>query len=444
MALPSNLSLLLLILFSFHSQLLQVHAFTTRSDQDFSFMKSVRNAIDMASEEKYDYIVIGGGTAGCPLAATLSEKHSVLVLERGGTPGTYPNVLNVAGFFANLMQSVVFRPNLAVWQSVVKEALLEAGVGPDNGLSVILNTDIFFEMTEPSAVGVIYTDSNGKSHKALIRKRGEIILSAGAIGSPQLLLLSGVGSDTYLSSQNISVIHSQPNVGKFMADNPRNNINLVIPFPFEASSAQVVGITSDYYIEAFSLSLSFFPIPLPFSLYPSSVSTELSLASIVEKIAGPLSHGSLQLASPNDVKVAPHVGFNYFADPVDLSRCVSGVRKIGDLLNTNSMDPFKYKAFNGERGFMFLGPALPSNNSDDSAMEDYCRSTVTTFWHYHGGCLVGKVVDGDFRVMGVNSLRVVDGSTFILSPGTNPQATLMMLGRYMGLKMLRERRQPIS
>ncbi|EXB94930.1 (R)-mandelonitrile lyase 1 [Morus notabilis] len=170
-------------------------------NSDFSYLKSVRNATDMASEEKYDYIVIGGGTAGCPLAATLSEKHSVLVLERGGTPGTYPNVLNVAGFFANLMQeddgqtpaqrftskdgvpnvrgrvlggssminagvysraddeflsnsgvewdmdsvekayqwveeSVVFRPNLAVWQSAVKEALLEAGVGPDNGLSV--------------------------------------------------------------------------------------------------------------------------------------------------------------------------------------------------------------------------------------------------------------------------------------------------------------------
>ncbi|GMN23535.1 hypothetical protein TIFTF001_049093 [Ficus carica] len=43
--------------------------------------------------------------------------------------------------------------------------------------------------------------------------------------------------------------------------------------------------------------------------------------------------------------------------------------------------------------------------------------------------------------MGINSLRVIDGSTFTISPGTNPQATLMMLGRYMGLKMLRERRE---
>ena len=155
----------------------------------------------------------------------------------------------------------------------------------------------------------------------------------------------------------------------------------------------------------------------------------MSIATIVEKTTGPLSHGSLRLSSPNEAKAAPLVRFNYFSDPADLSRCVKGMRKMGDMMNTNSMDRFKYTGFNGERGFMFLGPALPSNWSDDSSVEDYCRSTVTTFWHYHGGCLVGKVVDGDFRVMGINSLRVVDGSTFTISPGTNPQATLMMLGR---------------
>lgn len=54
---------------------------------------------------------------------------------------------------------------------------------------------------------------------------------------------------------------------------------------------------------------------------------------------------------------------------------------------------------------------------------------MNTIWHYHGGCLVGKVVDRNFRVLGIESLRVVDGSVFTISPGTNPQATLLMLGR---------------
>jgi choline dehydrogenase-like flavoprotein len=52
-----------------------------------------------------------------------------------------------------------------------------------------------------------------------------------------------------------------------------------------------------------------------------------------------------------------------------------------------------------------------------------------TIWHYHGGCHVGAVVDDNYRVFGVQGLRVIDSSTFRYSPGTNPQATVMMLGR---------------
>ena len=157
--------------------------------------------MDFPTKEEYDYIVIGGGTAGCPLAATLSENYSVLVLERGNVPQAHPSVLNVSGLSAIGMPSndsdspnqeftsedgvvnqrgrvlggssringgfysradeefflksgvewdrasvesayewveeaLVSRSTLAVWQSVVKEALLEAGVGPDNGFTL--------------------------------------------------------------------------------------------------------------------------------------------------------------------------------------------------------------------------------------------------------------------------------------------------------------------
>ncbi|PON79350.1 Long-chain-alcohol oxidase [Trema orientale] len=512
-------------------------------------MKSVYNAADLPLEEEYDYIVIGGGTAGCPLAATLSEKSSVLVLERGNAPKAHPNVLRASGFLANLMEkdsgdspaqrftsedgvdnvrgrvlggtsminagffsraeeeyfmksgvdwdfdavekayewveeTVVSRPSLSVWQSVMKEALLEAGTAPDNGVTLkhvigtkvsgstfdgkgrrhgaveLLNRGnltnlrvaihatverIIFSLktSNPSAIGVLYTDSKGIFHRAFVRDKGEVILSAGALGSPQLLLLSGIGPPSYLSSRFIPIVQPQPNVGKYMADNPRNNINLIIPFPLNASTARVVGITSDYYIETVSYGLQFSPTSLPFSFYSNPLSpANLSLASIAEKIVGPLSRGSLWLDSPTDVKATPRVRFNYFANPTDLSRCVRGMRKVGELLKTKSLDRFKYQDLNGVRDFMYLGPPLPTNQMNDSSMEAFCRSSVTTFWHYHGGCLVGKVVDGDFKVIGINSLRVVDASTFFMSPGTNPQATLMMLGRYVGLKILRERLEP--
>jgi mandelonitrile lyase len=546
MASPSVSFLTLLIFLTCfdHAKLL-----VSGADYDFSYMKSVYNATDMPLEEEYDYIVVGGGTAGCPLAATLSEKYSVLVLERGNVPKAHPNTLVASGFLTNLIEadddgdtpaqrftsegvenvrgrvlggtsminaaffseadndfmvksgvkwdndevekayewvreSIVSFSNMSTWQFAVKEALLEAGVGPDNGVTTkhkigtkqsgstfdnmgrrhgaveLLNKGDLQNMkiaihayvnkvifstksssSNPSAIGVIYTDSKGKSHKALIRNKGEVILSAGALGSPQLLLLSGIGPKSYLSSQHIPIIHSQSNVGQFMADNPRNNINLIIPFPLEGSAVQVVGITNDYFIETVSYSLPFAPTTLPFSFYTNPLTQpQFSLATIAAKIVGPLSTGSLTLASTKDVKITPHVRFNYFSNPIDLARCVTAMRKLGEMLETKSLDRFKYKDLNGAREFMFLGPTLPSNyQSNNSGMEDYCRSSVTTIWHYHGGCQVGKVVDGDFKVIGTNSLRVVDGSTFVISPGTNPQATLMMIGRYLGLKMLKER-----
>ncbi|CDY23213.1 BnaA04g05460D [Brassica napus] len=53
-------------------------------------MRFVTNATDLASEDYYDYIIVGGGTAGCPLAATLSQSFRVLLLERGGFPFDSP------------------------------------------------------------------------------------------------------------------------------------------------------------------------------------------------------------------------------------------------------------------------------------------------------------------------------------------------------------------
>ncbi|CAN6695970.1 unnamed protein product [Malus baccata var. baccata] len=523
-----------------------VPSFANPSDDlDFSYLKFVRNATDLPLQEEYDYIVVGGGTAGCPLATTLSANYSVLLVERGNIPSAYPNVLLANGTFANFMQeddgktpaqrftsedgvanlrgrvlgggsminvalysradgefyeksgikldmnlvnnsyewvenTVAFRPNLSHWQSVVKDAMVEAGVRPDNGLTVdhILGSKVTATLFDDrgkrhgavehlnkghpknlrvailatveriifsskasglSAKGIIYSDSNGRSHRALIRGKGEVILSAGAIGSPQLLLLSGVGPKCYLSSLKIPVVHPQPYIGQFMRDNPRNYITILPPFQIELSTTQVVGITGDYYIETNS------GLPYStqiFSLFPSPTipnTINSSFGQISVKPPGPFSYGSLKLQSSYDVKVAPNVKFNYFAHEADLSRCVSAVRKLGDLLKTNSLKPYKARDLPGLDGFNLFGPPLPMNQSDDASLETFCRDTVASFWHYHGGCVVGKVVDEDLRVMGIKALRVVDGSVFSSSPGTNPQATLMMLGRYVGVQMLEER-----
>ncbi|KAA8535483.1 hypothetical protein F0562_030486 [Nyssa sinensis] len=461
------------------------------TESDLSYLKFVFDATEFPPVEEYDYIVVGGGTAGCPLAATLSTNYSVLILERGGVGHLDPlvmrqdrvlmslveandkdspaqvfaskdgianargrvlggsNMIN-GGFYSRadenfymksginwdmkavnksyewVEETIVFRPNITCWQSSVKEALLESGIGPDNGYSLdhlegtkiggstfdktgrrhgavkLLNKAnsknlqvaihamverLIFTSSNSSglsAVGVIYSDSTGKSHEARVRPKGEVILSAGAIGSPQLLLLSGVGPQQYLSSLNITVIHPQP---------------FVDPSP-----------------------------PLNFSVL--TLMGKLSRTSFV---------GSLKLASPTNVRINPIVRFNYFANPVDLANCVKVMRNIGMMLRTHSMEQYKFQDQNGTKYFKFVGRSLPEDLSDDASIKTFCHKTLVTIWHYHGGCLVGKVVDNGFRVMGINALRIVDGSTFTVSPGTNPQATLLMLGRYVGLKIHEER-----
>ncbi|GFQ07298.1 (r)-mandelonitrile lyase-like [Phtheirospermum japonicum] len=520
----------------------------SHSQQSPAYLGILSNATEFPSEDYYDYIIVGGGTAGCPLAATLSERFRVLVLERGGIPFGNPNLMNPNGFLTTLMEAddfesptqaftsedgvpnargrvlggssainagfysradqdfykrsginwdlrmvnqsydwvekaIVFRPDLKNWQSAVRDALLESGIDPYHGFSLdhVVGTKIggsTFDSSDTrhssadllnyanplnikvlvhasvervllasssdsvkkqSAIGVVFRDQTGRYHHAMVRDKGEVLLCAGALGSPQLLLLSGIGPRPYLASWGIPVARHSPYVGQFMYDNPRNGISILPRVPLDHSLIQVVGITSSgFYLEAASNIVPFISPARPVFIRAPGSSAYLTVATLMEKIVGPLSAGSLRLAS-TDVRVNPIVRFNYFSNPSDLELCVNGTRKIADVLRSRAMDDFRFHQWFGARDFRYVGPALPRDQSDDEQMQEFCRRTVSTIWHYHGGCLVGKVVDRELRVIGIDSLRVVDGSTFTVSPGTNPQATLLMLGRFFGMKLLRER-----
>jgi choline dehydrogenase-like flavoprotein len=156
---------------------------------------------------------------------------------------------------------------------------------------------------------------------------------------------------------------------------------------------------------------------------------------ILEKILGPLSTGHIELRS-TDPRANPAVTFNYFRDPKDVERCVRGIETIERVVRSRAFSRFTYPnatamdaAFDRAKLANFLN-LLPRHPRDTRPLQQYCRDTVMTIWHYHGGCHVGPVVDQDYRVIGLEGLRVVDSSTFKYSPGTNPQATVMMLGRY--------------
>uniref|UniRef100_A0A453J6X6 Glucose-methanol-choline oxidoreductase N-terminal domain-containing protein n=1 Tax=Aegilops tauschii subsp. strangulata TaxID=200361 RepID=A0A453J6X6_AEGTS len=544
--------------------------------QRYNF-RFVRHARDAPLVSHYNYIVVGGGTAGCPLAATLSERSRVLLLERGGYPYGNRNVsseyhfadaladtsprspaqrfvsedgvvnararvlgggsclnagfytrasseyVRAAGWDARLVNAsyrwvereLVFRPDVPRWQGALREGLLQAGVTPDNGYTVdhVPGTKIggtIFDSAgrrhtaadflrganprrltvflhakgsaSPVAYGVVFTDPMGVQHRVYLRGvgRSEVILAAGTLGSPQLLMLSGVGPRAHLEKHGVRAVVDRPMVGQGVADNPMNSVFVPSPVPVALSLVQVVGVTRfGSFIEG--VSGSQFGIPLhsrrrahSFGMFspmtgqlgtlpPRERTAEAMRRAaevmrgldrrafrggfILEKILGPLSTGHVELRS-TDPHANPAVTFNYFRDPRDVERCVRGIQTIERVVRSRAFSRFTYAnatamdvAFDRAALAKFLN-LLPRHPRDTRPLQQYCRDTVMTIWHYHGGCHVGPVVDPDYRVIGVAGLRVVDSSTFKYSPGTNPQATVMMLGRYMGLKIQEEGWRP--
>lgn len=107
----------------------------------------------------------------------------------------------------------------------------------------------------PKAKGVIFKDENGKQHQAILGsdRQSEVIVSSGAIGTPQLLLLSGIGPKADLQKLNIPVVLDNKFVGKGMADNPMNTIFVPSKRPVQQSLIATVGITKlGVYIETSS------------------------------------------------------------------------------------------------------------------------------------------------------------------------------------------------
>lgn len=153
---------------------------------------------------------------------------------------------------------------------------------------------------------------------------------------------------------------------------------------------------------------------------------------ILEKVSGPLSTGHLELRNRNPDD-NPSVTFNYFKDPLDLQRCIKGIETIEKVVQSKAFSKFRYPYISIEALLNmtanFPVNLIPRHDNDSKSLAQYCKDTVMTIWHYHGGCQVDRVVDYDYKVLGVDALRVIDGSTFDSSPGTNPQATVMMLGR---------------
>ena len=245
-------------------------------------------------------------------------------------------------------------------------------------------------------------------------KGEEIILCAGAVGSPHLLLLSGVGPAAQLGELGIPVVIDAPGVGRNLKDHPKIYVTWSLPDGYPAQNRAAPGGTalrltapgSDLKNDM-GISLSCFVPPRTHDIErpPQNDAEVARLTEMMITLLLPTSQGELKLTSP-DYRVQPAMHYNYLAEPFDRERMRAGVRLALELADRPEL-----AGFIGER----LAPSDEDLSTED-AFDNWLLKEATTYSHISCTCHMGPsddamaVVDQFGRVYGLEGLRIVDAS----------------------------------
>jgi choline dehydrogenase len=301
---------------------------------------------------------------------------------------------------------------------------------------------VVFEGARAAGVELI-----GASGRELIRARREVVLSAGVIGSPQILMLSGVGPADHLRSLGIPVIANVP-VGDNLHD------HLYVPLTYLAPSAVHRGTAFHFFggmlAEALRKNTWFgrtvfeggaflrskhasngvpdFQIhALPWA-YPSPnqdqpvrpVVDPRAAITVMPTLIYPKSRGRVRLASA-DPTAAPLIDPAYLSEPADARFLIDGIRLVREIMQSRLLS----KMVTAE---LHPGAAAP----DDAGIARELPNRIHTVYHPVGTCRMGSderaVVDPMLRVRGVEGLRVADAAIMPTITGGNTNAPAMMIG----------------
>jgi 5-(hydroxymethyl)furfural/furfural oxidase len=309
--------------------------------------------------------------------------------------------------------------------------------------------------------------------ESTIVKGSEIIVSAGALHSPAILMRSGVGPAQHLSELGIRVISDVPGVGRNLQDHPAVSVGCHL---------KRAGRQSPSLRPAPNAALRYdsgIPGCGPHDMYVS-VTNKASwhalgqqLAALVVCVYKPYSLGEVSLASP-DAFTEPNIDFNLLSDARDLQRMAAGVRlarqiyaspAVRDVTNEIFLTSYseRVRALNRisvanrlrasaaatlmdgpgalrtwlVRNVITPGPSIDDVLASDEALHAWLRDRATAFYHPVGTCRMGAkddaraVVDPECRVRGVTQLRVIDASVMPTITRANTNLTTLMIGERM-------------
>ena len=275
-----------------------------------------------------------------------------------------------------------------------------------------------------------------------VKADAEVILSAGAYGSPQILMLSGIGPSAELEALGITVVHDLPGVGKNLQDHfmvpvayecthPVTLAHATAPEELAKLTEKGMGLLTSNIGEAggYLTVMDDAPAPdLQFHFVPtwfisdgaSNPADGSEGFTLLPGVVGTRSVGELTLASA-DPADKPNINPNCFGDEKDLDVMVEGVKIAREIMTSSALDEFR-----GEE--RFPGAAVQS----DDEIKAWIRGNVQTIYHPVGTCKMGSddmaVVDAELRVHGIASLRVVDASIMPKITNGNTNAPSIMIG----------------
>ncbi len=273
----------------------------------------------------------------------------------------------------------------------------------------------------------------------------EVILCGGAVNSPQLLMLSGIGPEQHIREFGVPVVHHLPGIGQSLQDHYSAPIKLRCKLPVTVndvmlSNAKKLKAGLEYYmLHRGPLSMISSPAALFARTRPELASPDIKISispfsaerpqdglhrfsgftSIAYQLR-PESRGEIKLKSP-DPYDAPAVYPNYLATETDHRTIVAGLKLIRRILAHPHMQGFIEVEFQP-------GPAVES----DADLLDYARRRGGTVYHPTSTCKMGcdplAVVDAELRVHGVDRLRVADASVMPTVVSGNTNAATIMIG----------------
>jgi choline dehydrogenase len=279
----------------------------------------------------------------------------------------------------------------------------------------------------------------GPAGPELVRAHREVILSAGAIGSPQLLMLSGVGPSDHLREMGVDVVVDNPHVGRHYQDHPFYLLNWETTATGTLAEAQRVrhllsfalrgrGLLTSTVAEGTAFFRTVPDLPAPnmqlhfgaayfhnhgFDTHPSPA------FAIAPTLVAPQSRGRITLRT-NDPGDKPSIVGNHLTEQTDLDAMVAGLELARDIVQQDALSEVRGREIHpGE------------HVTDRAGIERALRQETDLIYHPTSTARMGAngdaVVDPQLRVYGVDNLRVVDASVFPTVPRGNTNAATYMV-----------------